>query len=1027
MPEAPLTERIEGLCSRLAEYTDGDASSPVKQALDLLMEAQSELARANSVIENISESLTVSDATGSVIHRNKASFELHGLGDEFDRRMPLTQYFESFELRRMDGELVPLAEWPMVKALAGASVSPTEYVVRRKDSGSEKIVSYAANPVRDSSGRIAAAVLTGRDVTADRAAQQERERLLSWVQGSAEALNWANERLREQAAELRQQTERLERQSDELQSQNGRLTALAKELQQAHDQLEARVSERTHELALRNSELRNEVLERRRSEAALLQSEQRFRAIFENSAVGIFLLDPSLRLIRANPTMLKILGWSAQESEHLLLSEIVHPLDYAAFSEQLRVLFSGGLSSFPREVRLAGQGGRLLWALTSVSAVLEAGFCIAVVEDITERRRGEETLRRHSLTFENLYDAVLITDLLGRIVDLNPAAEQMFGYQRDEVLGKSPPLFEGGAGEVPFTRQVSDEVQRLGRWSGEVVFRRKDGTTGICAKVVVPLRDEMGVIIANIGVTRDVTLRKQSEKALSEYTDRLRVLHDIDLAVLSAQSTAEVSQVALDQMRQLIPYESAEVSVFTLEGMPRIVAAVNGRIVGEQESIQLPCVTQGSRVGSLTLTMSSPGSITVEQLGFARQVADSLAIAIQSTQLYEAEQQARQVAEALRSANLSLTQSLELAAVLDQLMNNLALLVPFDAASVSLLDANDRLRLEAWRGREEVETGTLFDITANQVIESVLLSGESHIVPDVYAIEGWSDVLPNVRHASWMGVPFVAAGKTIGLCELQALHPGFYTVQHSRLAEALAAQAAMAIHNAQLYQQVRRGRVQLQSLSRRLVQVQEAERGYIARSLHDEAGQILSSMLVGLRLLDRESSDPLAVTARAADLRAQGDKVLEGIHSLATELRPVSLEHLGLVPALRQYTEAFERQHGIHCHFDSFGLSEERFTPEIEIALYRIVQEALTNVARHAHASVVDVLVERRGEHIVTIIGDNGIGFEPSLDAGEGRYGLFSMRERAAILEGRLTVESAPGRGTTVYVEVPHVHSSPNR
>jgi signal transduction histidine kinase len=213
-------------------------------------------------------------------------------------------------------------------------------------------------------------------------------------------------------------------------------------------------------------------------------------------------------------------------------------------------------------------------------------------------------------------------------------------------------------------------------------------------------------------------------------------------------------------------------------------------------------------------------------------------------------------------------------------------------------------------------------------------------------------------------------------------------------------------------------------LSHRLVQIQETERRHIARELHDEAGQTLASLMVGLRLLEKEANNPKAIPIRIAELKRTTDGVLENLHRLAMDLHPATLDHLGLVATLRQYVETFGAQYQLILQFETVGFdNEQRLPPTIETNLYRIVQEALSNVARHAQATHADVLLERRGGQIVTIIEDNGIGFDPETKKASNRLGLLGMRERAEMMGGRLEIESAPGAGTTIYVETPYASS----
>ncbi len=274
---------------------------------------------------------------------------------------------------------------------------------------------------------------------------------------------------------------------------------------------------------------------------------------------------------------------------------------------------------------------------------------------------------------------------------------------------------------------------------------------------------------------------------------------------------------------------------------------------------------------------------------------------------------------------------------------------------------------------------------------------------------------------SWMGVPLLARGRVVGMVSLSRYQAGFFTAEHLRVAEALSAQASVAVENALLFEEFQASREQLQTLSRRLVEVQEAERRTIARELHDEAGQALTSLLYGLRLLEREGGDGGKVAGRAAELRRRTEEVLENLHRMATNLRPASLDHLGLEAAIRQFLSGIEATTGMTVRFKAHGLDGERSSSTVETALYRVVQEAVTNVVRHANADAVGVLAERRGKRVVVIVEDNGVGFNGEQAAASGHLGLLGMRERAEMLGGSLAIESSPSSGTTVVVEVPDV------
>jgi signal transduction histidine kinase len=204
----------------------------------------------------------------------------------------------------------------------------------------------------------------------------------------------------------------------------------------------------------------------------------------------------------------------------------------------------------------------------------------------------------------------------------------------------------------------------------------------------------------------------------------------------------------------------------------------------------------------------------------------------------------------------------------------------------------------------------------------------------------------------------------------------------------------------------------------RVIAAQEEERKRIARELHDSTSQTLTSLLIGFRTLS-DTNDPAEMRQRADDLRSVAANILDEVHSLALQLRPSVLDDLGLPEAIKRHVAECQKHHAINIDLAFTGFDDHRLPAPLETALYRITQEALTNIIRHAEAETASIFIERTVDKVLAIIEDDGKGFDPEQVGQEGHLGLYGIRERAELLSGRLVIESQIGAGTSLYVEIP--------
>jgi PAS domain S-box-containing protein len=212
-------------------------------------------------------------------------------------------------------------------------------------------------------------------------------------------------------------------------------------------------------------------------------------------------------------------------------------------------------------------------------------------------------------------------------------------------------------------------------------------------------------------------------------------------------------------------------------------------------------------------------------------------------------------------------------------------------------------------------------------------------------------------------------------------------------------------------------------LLRRLVTAQEDERRRISRELHDQMGQRLAALMIGLKTLDEHSYGRQPALAGLRQLQEITDELSREAHALAWRLRPAALDDLGLHTALYNYVKDWAERSRVQVDFYSAGIEHERLPLAHETALYRIAQEALTNILKHSQANRVSIILERRADHVFAVVEDNGKGFDvetlTNMPPKERNLGLLGMRERATLLGGTLEIESAPGAGASVFVRIP--------
>ena len=331
---------------------------------------------------------------------------------------------------------------------------------------------------------------------------------------------------------------------------------------------------------------------------------------------------------------------------------------------------------------------------------------------------------------------------------------------------------------------------------------------------------------------------------------------------------------------------------------------------------------------------------------------------------------------------------------------------------IGLPEGGDELRLAAVSGEGDVAAGLLGHriplerSKSGRVLQRRLTARVDSIVDDP---EVDQDEARRLGVRTGIYVPLIARGRPIGIIVVHDKlgHDPRFTDGDLRLTEIFAARAAVAVD---LSERVARDTV------RRVVEAQELERGRLARELHDETGQALTSILLGLKSIRTAGSEADAERAEA-DLRGLIVQALQDVRRLAVELRPAALDDFGLAAAVERLAETFEERTDIRTALE-VNLPDGRLPPDAETVLYRFIQEALTNVVKHAGARRLSIVLTQRDGGVRVVVEDDGRGFETD-DVRQDALGLTGMRERIALVGGTLEIESSTGAGTTIVAYVP--------
>ena len=455
------------------------------------------------------------------------------------------------------------------------------------------------------------------------------------------------------------------------------------------------------------------------------------------------------------------------------------------------------------------------------------------------------------------------------------------------------------------------------------------------------------------------------------------------------------------------------------------LVASSGKLVGDP--LVLPLVYQAETIGQMHLAPRAPGEpLTPADRRLLDELVRQAGLSAHAVQLtsdlqrsYEhleqrVEERTRELSSLLEISH-TVASTLQLKPLLGLILDQLKIVVDYTGSAITTLEGED-LVLIATSGPDPEEhlLQRRFALKYMGPIWEVISRGEAVIIDNVRSdtplAQAYQEMVGELLETTfdyirgWMAVPLMLKERVIGMLSLSHSQPNYYTPRHATLALAIANQAAVAIENAQLYEQ-----------AQELAAVEERQR--LARELHDSVSQALYGISLGVHTarmqLDR---DPKELAESLDYVLELAEAALIEMRALIFELRPESLETEGLVTALSKQAAALQARQNIAVHTDL--CAEPDLPLKVKQDLYRVAQESLHNTVKHARASKIDLRLHQTGKALILEVCDNGRGFDTTASF-PGHLGLHSMQERVRSLGGELQIESAPGQGTCVRAEVP--------
>jgi PAS domain S-box-containing protein len=899
--------------------------------------------------------------------------------------------------------------------------------IRVKFDAEEKFVNLTVRPV----GTPEAAALVIFEEIGD--APQGEESVQAIVAGDKameSVVRRMEDELRNTKDQLRNTIEQYETSNEEQKAANEELQAINEELRSASEELETSKEELqsvNEELTTVNHELKDKVDEVTRTHSDL-------QYLMQSTDIATIFLDRELKIKRYTPRATEIFNLIPADVGRPL-AHITHRLEPDNFAADAAVSLRN-LKTFEREVRSSDD--RFFIARISPYRTLDDridGVVISFI-DVTERDKAEQLVREERAYAEAIVETVrepLVILAAGlRVVSANRSFYEVFKVTPEETEGKFIYDLGNQQWDIPALRELLEDI--LPRHSQFQDFEVEHDFETIGRRTMLLNAREIYLQSKNkrliLLAIEDVTKQRQAEEAARANEQRLRRMVNVPRVGVLTFDHAGAMLHANDAFLEMVGYDRTEFAAKELtwrdftppeyteasEEMLKLIRETGRGEPYEKEYFR----KDGSRIWLMFVAADLGDGTLVE---YALDISER-----KRTEEALRESEERLAADLagmrrLYELHAKLASETDLRAALEEILATACEFTGTERGCVQLVsDDGERLEMFAWRGYAD---DSLFishfrHEGSRAACDMARQHGKRLIIEDVEnfpPLAGTRDLevalAENIRATQSTPMKTMQA-EMVGVLSNQFSQPHRLTADELRLIDLLAWTAANFVerHRAD---ETRREKETLQ----KIIGAQEDERRRIAQDIHDHLGQQLTALRLKLEIIKQNGGElDEKLLAQIDETQTIAQKIDADIDFLAWEMRPSALDDLGLSAALERYVREWSRQFSVPVDFRADKFGAYRIAPEAETNLYRIAQEILNNIIKHARANQIDVSLEHRDRFAVLIIEDNGIGFDAKEKNRQG-MGLSGMQERAELIGGTLKIETAPGEGTTIFVRVP--------